>query len=182
MIADPLTQLMSSCSIPDHEVHYAFIQQLKYFWSRILDCLNRSQSPIFTNSSFLKSYSSLFEKALEHPHSPISKATAEFLKSNKSRLDKFSEDDTFEKFDFYSERTGVSEMNENRFVNVSTGLKRKKLKITKYVAKANGHDTCKNYGHLVGSCSKIRVVLDNGKEGREMRRPELILEMLKRKR
>lgn len=94
----------------------------------------------------------------------------------------FSEDDTFEKFDFYSERIGVSKMNENRFVNVSTGLKRQKLKITKYVAKANGHDTCKNYGHLVGSCSKIQVVLDNGKEGREMRRPELILEMLKRKR
>lgn len=181
MIADPLTQLMSSCLFLDDEVHYAFIQQLQHFWSRILDCLNRSQQPIFTNTSFLKTYSSLFKKALEHPYSPISKATAEFLKS-KSRLYKFSEDDAFEKFEIFSERFGASVMNENVFVNVSVGLKRKKLKITKYAAKANSHDGCKNYGHLIGSFSKIQVASDNGKAMRQKRRPELILEMLKRKR
>jgi hypothetical protein len=101
----------------------------------------------------------------------------EFLKC-KSRLDKFSKDDIFKNFEIFSKIVGASVMNE--FMNVSVGLKRKRLKITKYGVKANRHEACKNYDHLVGSCSKIQVASDI--EGRgKMRRPEEILEMLRRK-
>jgi hypothetical protein len=73
-------------------------------------------------------------------------------------------------FEIFSERVEASVMNE--FMNVSVGLKRRRLKI--HECFFTRHEACENYGDLVGFSSKIQVASDNEKGGGEMRRPEEI--------
>lgn len=78
IFSDPLIQWLSL----SREIKVAnALHQLQFFWTQILDCIQRIQPPIVFDSVFLEIQAPLLQIAFDHPYTPISDATVAFWRS-----------------------------------------------------------------------------------------------------
>ncbi|XP_062228210.1 uncharacterized protein LOC133926335 [Phragmites australis] len=189
IIGDQLTEWLSLsgtfyCEMQKGET----IDQLEKLWVKTVECLKMSQ--LISDGSFLP-HQQLLEVALNHPHHPILAATASVWRPATygnsslqhpgclaSKLDELlmsGERAIASNETEHSERDGGS-------LKISVGLGRKRLKITKYSTKLK--ELGKNAVHLGGLRPRIdtSIFSPHCMENNVCRKPELILEMLKRKR
>nr|CAD1827722.1 unnamed protein product [Ananas comosus var. bracteatus] len=223
LISDPLCQWLSSCAKIYCEIQQGgLINQLLNIWSRILDCLKRSQPPILFNSSFLDPQASLLQTTLGHPHPPISDVTIEFWRTTYNRkvslrypscllptLEKLSrsgriilqKDSAANDAFSCKERRGSSRTpavsnaqkrplsviasefeNDHGLVNLYKGFKRKRFKSENGPIKGMKH--VERFEDVSGSDCRMDTMSasNNLSERKEPRKPEYIMEMLRRKR
>nr|CAD1827761.1 unnamed protein product [Ananas comosus var. bracteatus] len=223
LISDPLCQWLSSCAKIYCEIQRGgLINQLLNIWSRILDCLKRSQPPILFNSSFLETQASLLQTTLGHPHPPISDVTIEFWRTTYNRkvslrypscllptLEKLSrsgriilqKDSAANDAFSCKERRGSSRTpavsnaqkrplsviasefeNDHGLVNLYKGFKRKRFKSENGPIKGMKH--VERFEDVSGSDCRMDTMSasNNLSERKEPRKPEYIMEMLRRKR
>ncbi|OAY66777.1 hypothetical protein ACMD2_12024 [Ananas comosus] len=223
LISDPLCQWLSSCAKIYCEIQQGgLINQLLNIWSRILDCLTRSQPPILFNSSFLETQASLLQTTLGHPHPPISDVTIEFWRTTYNRkvslrypscllptLEKLSrsgriilqKDSAANDAFSCKQRRGSSRTpavsnaqkrplsviasefeNDHGLVNLYKGFKRKRFKSENGPIKGMKH--VERFEDVSGSDCRMDTMSasNNLSERKEPRKPEYIMEMLRRKR
>jgi len=187
IIGDQLTEWLSLTTILYSEMQQGeIIVHLENLWLKMVECLKRSQ--LVSDVPLINQKQRLLQAALNHPHHPISVATASICRPathgnailhpgclisefdellmhrrkalNSSRKTAITSNST----DLMAERDGGS-------VNVSVGLGRKRLKIMKYSTKPK--ELNKSRAHMGFSPRNM--------ENTVCRKPELILEMLQRK-
>ncbi|OQU75928.1 hypothetical protein SORBI_3010G057500 [Sorghum bicolor] len=186
-IGDQLTEWLSLTTILYSEMQQGeIIVHLENLWLKMVECLKRSQ--LVSDVPLINQKQQLLQAALNHPHHPISVATAsvcraathgsavlhpgclnsefdELLMHRRKALNSSRKTAiTSNSYDLMAERDGGS-------VNVSVGLGTKRLKIMKYSTKPK--ELNKSRAHMGFSPRNM--------ENRVCRKPELILEMLQRK-
>ncbi|KAL5199859.1 hypothetical protein ABZP36_021062 [Zizania latifolia] len=209
IIGDQLTECLSLSGTLYWEMQKGeIIDQLEKLWLKIVRCLKMSK--LINDGSFLQKQRVLLQAALNHPHRPISAATALVWRASRSgnaslqhsafsvaKLDELLMDirkdlvvpcthdaialqeiDIWRRFAYPMSVTGKNDDS----LKISVGLGRKRLKIMKYPAKPKEHS--KNTVPPGGLRSKKDTsgFSSHCIESKVCRKPELILEMLKRKR
>ncbi|XP_047049447.1 uncharacterized protein LOC124654489 [Lolium rigidum] len=209
IIGDQLTEWLTLSSTLYNEMQQGetIINQLEKLLLSTVRCLTTSQ--LIYDYFFLQKQHPLLQVAVNHPHKPISAAATLIRRASGpgnagllhegcrsfSRTDELSEDlncasdtdKTFALEELSISRMLAPPMSSGRGVvtsnstdrakrngeslRVSAGVGRKRLKITKYSGKAKG------LGKVTGDSFSPQWV-----ESKVCRKPELILEMLKRKR
>jgi telomere-associated protein RIF1 len=162
------------------------IVHLENLWLKMVECLKRSQ--LVSDVPIINQKRRLLQAALNHPHHPISVATASVCRAGthgnavlhsgclNSEFDELlmprrKDLNSSRKTAITSSATDLMAERDGGSVNVSVGLGRKRLKIMKYSTKPK-----------VFNKSTARMGFSpRNMENRVCRKPELILEMLQRK-
>ncbi|KAJ1262318.1 hypothetical protein BS78_09G097300 [Paspalum vaginatum] len=187
IIGDQLTEWLSLTARLYSEMQQGeIIGQLEKLWLKVVECLKRSQlitdGPIFQQQ--------LLQVALSHPHHPISVATASVCRAatngnavlhSGGLISKFDEIlmhkkkivNSFRKRAIASNSTELVTEIDGGSVNDPVGLRRKRLKIMKYSYSTKQKEFNKNAAHM--------AYFPRFMENKVCRKPELIMEMLKRK-
>ncbi|TVT97060.1 hypothetical protein EJB05_57699 [Eragrostis curvula] len=219
IVGDQLTEWLSLSGMYYYEMQQGeTIYQLERLWITIVEGLKMSQ--LITDGSFFQ-HQKLLQVALNHPHHPISAATAsiwrpathgnsslqhpgclvskldELLRRRPKDFDKSGDANKTVHEGIDVSRASALPMPEKKTIasnesehneldggslNISVGLGRKRLKISKYPTKPK--ELGKNAAQLGGPSPRrdTGVFSPCCMESKVCRKPELIVEMLKRKR
>uniref|UniRef100_A0A0E0L8G5 Telomere-associated protein Rif1 N-terminal domain-containing protein n=1 Tax=Oryza punctata TaxID=4537 RepID=A0A0E0L8G5_ORYPU len=209
IIGEQLTECLSLSGTLYREMQQGeTINQIEKVWIKIIMCLNTSK--LINDGSFLQKQQVLLQAAVNHPHRPISVATTPAWRASRSdistlqhssfsvsKLDELpmerrkdltdpcaphnaivlEEIDILRKF-----KHPIPEMEKNdESIKISVGLGRKRLKIMKYSMKPREPGKSTVPPGSFSSKKDTDASSSHYMESKACRKPELILEMLKRK-
>ncbi|WVZ97930.1 hypothetical protein U9M48_043430 [Paspalum notatum var. saurae] len=186
IIGDQLTEWLSLTARLYTEMQQGeIIDQLEKFWLKVVECLKRSQ--LITDGAIFQKQ--LLQVALSHPHHPISVATASVCRAATHGNAVLDSGGLISKFDgILMHKKGLNSFRKRAIASTSTelmteidsgsvndpvGLRRKRLKKMKYSYSTKQKELNKNAAHM--------AYFPRFMENKVCRKPELIMEMLKRK-
>uniref|UniRef100_A0A0D9WMF2 Telomere-associated protein Rif1 N-terminal domain-containing protein n=1 Tax=Leersia perrieri TaxID=77586 RepID=A0A0D9WMF2_9ORYZ len=206
IIGEQLTELLSLSGTLYRAMQQGeTIDQIEKLWLKVIMCLKMSK--LISDGSFLQKQQVLLQVAINHPHRPISlsitpawrasrsytsslqRSSCSVLKLNELQMEReditdpcapqnaiaLEEIDILRKFTYpISERTKNDES-----LKISVGLGRKRLKIMRYSMKPREPGKS---AVPPGNFSSKNALSSHYMESKVCRKPEVILEMLKRKR